>query len=671
MPSIKKLLIANRGEIAVRIARTARRMGISTVAVYSDADREASHVQAADEAVHIGLPEPSSSYLNIERILRAAKTSGADAIHPGYGFLSENAAFCEAVVKSGLIFIGPDPYAIKIMGDKARAKRAMIKAGVPCVPGYQGKDQSVKRLVTEAKQVGLPVMIKAAAGGGGKGMRLVQKEAALEDAINLAAAEAKSAFGNGELIIEKAILEPRHVEVQVFADRHGNTVHLGERDCSVQRRHQKVIEESPSPAMTPELREQMGTAAVDAASAVNYVGAGTVEFLLDKSGAFYFLEMNTRLQVEHPVTECVTGLDLVELQLRVSRGERLPFAQEEVRLEGHAIEARLYAESPEEGFLPSTGPILCWETPVGENIRIDDGIASGGEVSPYYDPMVAKIIGYGASREDARRSLISGLENTALFGPSTNRDFLIAVLDSERFAAGDVTTAFIDHEFGEAGFAAKPLTAQQVMLTAVAQNQLASARARELAGHIPSELVGWASAGCLRSVYSYEFAGLVYDVSVEAGPRGDYHVQTGSERVCVKIDHITGCRIRFNVDGVTAEMIFCEVGPDQIYLAAPGRTWKAINLAASVAGDDAAGKGGSVLSPMHGKLLSFDVSVGDEVKSGDRLCVLEAMKLQHVIRAEVDGTVVSVMVEAGAQVSAAELLIEIDQGEPCDENKSD
>ena len=409
MKALTTLLVANRGEIAVRIMRTAKTMGMRTVAVYSEADADAMHVREADQSICIGPAPVAESYLQINAILDAADRTGADCIHPGYGFLSENQAFASACEARGIEFIGPPNAAIEVMGDKARAKRAMIDAGVPCVPGYQGNDQSNAILIAEANKIGMPVMVKAAAGGGGRGMRLVHDPSDLESAIELAQSEAQNAFGSSELIIEKAVVRPRHVEIQVFADKSGNTIYLGERDCSIQRRHQKVVEEAPCPVMTPELRLAMGQAAVEAAKAVDYVGAGTVEFLLDEAGEFYFLEMNTRLQVEHPVTEMVTGYDLVEWQIRVARGETLPAEQDDIELFGHAIEVRLYAEDPTAGFLPSTGDIKLFSVPEGAGIRVDSGVETGDEVTPFYDAMIAKVITYGESREDARLKMVSAL----------------------------------------------------------------------------------------------------------------------------------------------------------------------------------------------------------------------------------------------------------------------
>ncbi len=436
MTRFTSILVANRGEIACRVIRTARAQGYRTVAVYSDADARAPHVQMADAAVHIGASPVHESYLVQDTIIAAARSSGAEAIHPGYGFLSENAVFAQACVDAGLVFIGPSPDAIHLMGNKAEAKRRMIAAGVPCVPGYEGEDQSDAVLLRAGAGIGTPLMVKAAAGGGGRGMRLVHNIDELANAIKLARAEASSAFGNGDLILEKAIVRPRHVEVQVFGDSHGTIVHMGERDCSVQRRHQKVVEEAPCPVMTDALRDAMGKAAVAAARSIDYCGAGTVEFLLDESGTFYFLEMNTRLQVEHPVTELITGLDLVALQLQVAQGEPLGLSQDDITLTGHAIEVRLYTEDPTQDFLPMSGPVDLWSPPHGSGIRVDSGICSGQDISPFYDPMVAKIIASGPTREIARLRLIEALHETVLFGPRHNRDFLVACLEKDSFAAG-------------------------------------------------------------------------------------------------------------------------------------------------------------------------------------------------------------------------------------------
>ena len=446
---VHRLLIANRGEIVTRIARTARQMGIATVAVYSDADRDSVHVAACDDAVALGGLAAADSYLRIDKLLAAARSAGADAIHPGYGFLSENAEFAAAVTAAGLVFVGPPSAAIDAMRDKARARQRMAAAGIAVVPGYDGDDQDPVILHHEADRIGYPVMVKAAAGGGGRGMRLVQSATDLPDALRSAAAEAAKSFGDGRLILERAVVEPRHVEIQVFADAHGNVLHLGERDCSVQRRHQKVIEESPSPAVNAELRVRMGAAAVAVAREIGYVGAGTVEFLLDRAGHFYFMEMNTRLQVEHPVTECVTGLDLVEWQMRVARGEPLPLRQDEVQLRGHAIEVRLCAESPTDDFLPGSGTIVDWSPPTG--VRCDHALRAGAEVPAWYDSMVAKLIAHAPTREQCIDQLAAAVDRTVLLGLQSNRAFLGRLLRHESFRAGlDVSTAFIETQFGAA-----------------------------------------------------------------------------------------------------------------------------------------------------------------------------------------------------------------------------
>ena len=462
-----KILIANRGEIARRIARTARRLGYGVVAVYSDADTGALHVREADQAVRIGEAPPSQSYLNIEAIIAAAKSSGADAVHPGYGFLAENEAFAQACLDAGLVFIGPSPKAIAAMGNKARAKEIMLAAGVPCVPGYQGRDQSESTMLAEASRIGFPVMIKAAAGGGwataevGAGGADV---AAFASSLRSARSEAQGAFGDPTMILERAIIDPRHIEIQVFGDRFGHAVHLGERDCSVQRRHQKLIEEAPSPAVSPELRARMGAVAVAAVKALGYEGAGTLEFLLEPGGEFYFMEMNTRLQVEHPVTELITRLDIVELQLRVAHGEPLGLQQDDVRLSGHAIEVRLCAEDATRDFMPQSGKIALWQIPDG--VRVEHALESGVEISPFYDSMIAKIIAVGATREQARSRLICGLEQTAAFGLTTNQAFLMSCLRHPGFASGEATTAFVE-KYHQTLLAGRKPTPSEVALAAL------------------------------------------------------------------------------------------------------------------------------------------------------------------------------------------------------------
>ena len=441
----KKILIANRGEIACRVIKTARKMGIATVAVFSEADRAAPHVLAADEAVPIGPAPAKESYLVIEKLIEAAKASGAEAVHPGYGFLSENADFARACRDAGRVFIGPEPEAITLMGNKRQAKLRMLAAGVPCIPGYEASDLDDEALAVEGERLGFPLMVKAAAGGGGRGMRLVHEASQLRAALRAARSEAANAFGSGELILEKAVIGARHVEVQVFADAHGNVVHLGERDCSVQRRHQKVVEESPSPAVGLVLRERMGEVAVAVARAIGYRGAGTVEFLLAPGGDFYFMEMNTRLQVEHPVTERVTGLDLVEWQLRVAAGEKLPLAQEAISASGHAIEVRLCAEDPAKGYAPQAGRLLAWEPPTGEGVRLDAGYGEGNTVTPNYDPMIAKLIVSGETRAQAIERSVAALQSFRIEGIKTNIPLHLRIVQDEAFRAGELDTHFLEH----------------------------------------------------------------------------------------------------------------------------------------------------------------------------------------------------------------------------------
>ena len=546
------ILVANRGEIAVRVIRTAKALGYRTVAVYSDADIDAPHVRLADAAACIGPAPVGESYLVIENILRAAKESGADAIHPGYGFLSENATFAEACAKAGLVFIGPTPDAIEIMGNKAEAKRRMMVAGVPCVPGYEDKDQADTAFIAAAEAIGFPVMVKAAAGGGGRGMRLVDKAVDLPNALTAARSEAESAFGSGELILEKAIVRPRHVEIQVFADHDGHTIHLGERDCSVQRRHQKVIEEAPCPVMTDDLRAAMGAAAVEAAKSIGYRGAGTVEFLLTEDGAFYFLEMNTRLQVEHPVTEMVTGLDLVALQIQVAEGRPLGIAQADVTLTGHAIEARLYAEDTAQDFLPAAGDIDLWQPAEGEGVRVDSGVASGQSVSPFYDPMIAKVIAHGPTRDIARRKLAQALADTAVFGLTTNKRFLIECLENDSFADGGATTAFIAEQFTAGDLAVRQpdigTAAAAAVLHFLADRDGAHARS---VGVSP-ELLNWTSAGTLVSRYQYVFGDLVFDLSVSPTGMDSYIVRDGETDMSVIVVSRADTRAVLIVDGDTA-----------------------------------------------------------------------------------------------------------------------
>jgi geranyl-CoA carboxylase alpha subunit len=663
MKRFNSILIANRGEIACRIIRTAKQLGYRTIAVYSAADSGAPHVQLADEALHIGPGPVAESYLLPERILEAAAQSGAQAIHPGYGFLSENAAFAKAVEGAGLVFIGPSAEAIEVMGNKAESKRRMIAAGVPCVPGYEGRDQSDDSLLLEGAKIPLPLMVKAAAGGGGRGMRLINEQGDLSNGIKLARAEAESAFGSGELILEQAIIQPRHVEIQVFADSFGNTVHLGERDCSVQRRHQKVIEEAPCPIMTPELREQMGQSAINAAKSVNYRGAGTVEFLLDSRGEFYFLEMNTRLQVEHPVTELITGLDLVALQIAVAQGEPLGLEQADIQFEGHAIEVRLYTEDPSHDFLPASGPVELWQPATGVGVRIDSGICSGQDISPFYDPMVAKVIGYGPTREVARLRLIAALRETVLFGTPNNMRFIIQCLEKQQFIDGFSTTAFIAEEFSETDLDNPLPRFADAAVAAVLELRLEHNRLFQRALGVSENLKDWASASPLVSRKQYQFDDLVHDFSVSPQGNGSYAVtgmDTGESRtLVVTLADMKDTSADLLVDGRGLRATYMSPKKGQLYCSIEGRSaFYKDQIILDGLVDEAVG-GGRVIAPMHGLLLDVLVAPGDKVVRGQVLAVLEAMKMHYEIVAEIDGSVTEVSAVIGGQVATDDLLIEI------------
>lgn len=654
------VLVANRGEIACRVIRSAQEQGYRTIAVYSDIDAGAPHVVMADDAVLIGPGPANESYLLTDNILMAARTSGAGAIHPGYGFLSENAMFAAACESAGLVFIGPDPGAIRLMGNKAEAKRRMIAAGVPCVPGYEGEQQDNERLLAEGLKIDLPLMVKASAGGGGRGMRLVEHRDEMARAINLARAEALSAFGDDELILEKAIVRPRHVEVQVFGDSQGNIVHLGERDCSVQRRHQKVVEEAPCPVMTDTLREAMGAAAVAAARSINYRGAGTVEFLLDEHGAFYFLEMNTRLQVEHPVTELITGRDLVALQLQVAQGEPLGFSQSDVTLSGHAIEVRLYTEDPAQEFLPTAGPVALWSPPSGTGVRVDDGIRSGQEISPFYDPMVAKIIATGPNRETARLRLMEALRNTVLFGPTHNRDFLLACLEKPRFAAGQATTAFIDEEFTEDELVARPPSLAESAAAAVLEIEL---QFRDMHDHsvlVAPQLRDWSSASPLVYRKHYQHGEQNHDLSISPLGQQCYRVTGDDEEVLITLLSVRETHSDVLIDNRRHALRYYRVDETCLYVSIDGRTAAYRDLIQMQGSEETAAGSGNVVAPMHGMLQELRVDVGDEVSVGQPLAVLEAMKMHYEIVAEVAGKVSQVLIVAGTQVSIDELLIKIE-----------
>jgi geranyl-CoA carboxylase alpha subunit len=654
--AIHKVLVPNRGEIAARIFRTARRLGLRTVAVFSEADRDAPHVRLADEAVFIGPAPASQSYLSIPRILDALKRTGADAVHPGYGFLSENADFARACEEAGAVFIGPSPAAIELMGNKRGAKLRMQEAAVPVVPGYSGAESSDAVLLAEAERVGFPLMVKAAAGGGGRGMRQVGSLGELPAALVSARAEAMAAFGSGELILERALSAARHVEVQIFGDRHGNVVHLGERDCSVQRRHQKVIEESPSPAVDDALRDAMGQAAVAAARAVDYVGAGTVEFLLDAEGNFHFLEMNTRLQVEHPVTELVTGLDLVEWQFRIADGEALPLAQSEIRLGGHAIEARLYAEDPASGFVPQTGKVLRWEPPRGVEARVDAGIEAGVEVGSHYDPMLAKVIVHAPTRVEACRRLGAALGELKVLGVVTNKSFLRRIVEHPTFVSGAATTAFLAEHLQEA-----PAPATLVELGAAALAKIFDGMDALLD---EGDQVGFRIGGPSWSTLVLAEGEDRQEVRVARAPAGSGPVRFVVERgdapdaevVSIVVRSRSRERLRLEVDGVVRTVeILCE--GEQIWLddGQVVRLFTDLARRPAVARDGAGT--GVVLAPLDGALRAVLAEEGAKVKRGQTLVLVEAMKMEHPIKADVDGVIQQVLVRVGGQVKARQKLV--------------
>jgi geranyl-CoA carboxylase alpha subunit len=644
-----KVLIANRGEIALRVARTVRRLGLGVVAVYSDADRDARHVGEADAAARIGEALPARSYLNIDAIIAAARASGADAVHPGYGFLAENEDFAAACREAGLVFIGPSPESIKAMGNKAGAKEIMAKAGVPTVPGYQGEDQSDAAMLREAMRIGFPVMIKAVAGGGGRGMRLVANETAFADALRGARSEANAAFGDATVILERAIENPRHIEIQVFGDSHGNAIHLGERDCSVQRRHQKLIEEAPSPAVSAELRAKMGGVAVAAVKALRYEGVGTLEFLLDANGAFYFMEMNTRLQVEHPVTEAITGLDLVELQLRIARGEALPIRQEDVQFKGHAIEVRLCSEDAGHDFMPQSGRMLRWQMP--DSIRSEHALESGSEIPPFYDSMIAKLIGHGATREEARGKLICALEQAIAFGVTTNQAFLIACLRHPVFARGHATTAFIEQD--RAALLAVKESASDAALAALllyvtSQHAKPFRRGRSLAATFPIP-------------YRLEMEGRIHDLEVLRERDGGYVVADGTEHR-FEIDERGAELIRFRHNGTMESVSFLR-DRDRLFLQYRGLPRAIRDLTLAPPQSAAAGGGdGKVRATMNGRVVAVLVKPGESVAAGQPVMTLEAMKMEHVHTADIAGVVAAIDVVEGEQVTTGKIVVEIEAG---------
>jgi 3-methylcrotonyl-CoA carboxylase alpha subunit len=640
------VLIANRGEIACRIARTAKRLGMRTIAVYSAADAHALHRRLCDEAHFIGPAEPRESYLNIERLIDVARKAGAECVHPGYGFLSESGNFAEACMQAGITFVGPPAAAMRAMGLKDRAKALMEKAGVPIVPGYHGERQDADFLKEKADAIGYPVLIKPAAGGGGRGLRRINHAADFKAAIDGAVREVAAAFGSGRVLIEKYVPAPRHIEIQVFADKHGNTVHLGERDCSLQRRHQKVMEETPAPGMTASLRAQMGAAAVEAARAVGYVGAGTVEFVADgtsglRADAFWFIEMNTRLQVEHPVTEAVTGLDLVEWQFRVASREKLPLTQSQIQFAGHAIEARLYAEDPDHGFLPSTGTIVGLTLP--DDVRVDSGVEAGGEVTPFYDPMIAKLIAHAPTRDAAIDRIATALDHTLVAGVRSNVAFLSALCQAPAFREGKVDTGFIDRNLAALG--AQPHGPDH----AAAARGVPQLLEQDSAGSEESAEADspWAA----RDGFQLGGARSLTIPLVVDGENADATVSYGKDGMNVLIDGATAAP-----DARVFE------GKDEVFVVRHGRQTRVrLRDVSAAAAKDGAGDG-VIKAPMHGKVLELFVGKSESVTNGQRLAVIEAMKMEHTLRAPFAGVVVELAAAAGEQVVEGARIMVIEPG---------
>ena len=657
--TFSKILIANRGEIACRVIKTARALGYRTVAVYSDADAQAPHVALADESVRIGPAPATESYLSIDALLQAARLTGADAVHPGYGFLSERADFAQACAGAGLVFIGPPASAITAMGDKAVAKQRMVDAGVPCAPGYLGEDQSDECLLREAARLQAPLLVKAVNGGGGRGMRLVRDLAEVPEALAGARREATSAFGDGSLMLERLIEGGRHIEIQVFADAHGNAVHLGERDCTAQRRRQKVIEEAPSPIVSPQMRAQMGADAVAAALAVGYRGAGTVEFIVDSENRHYFLEMNTRLQVEHPVTECITGLDLVEWQLRVAAGEPLPLQQQDIRLDGHAIEVRLYAEDPYNGFAPQTGPVQFWRPELalagrargqcafGE-VRIDAGIREGGSITPWYDPMVAKLIAHGRDRNDAIRRLMAALEDSPLLGVRNNARFLRDLLDHPDFRAARMHTATIDQwmQEGVALLQAPQADANTWALAAAALVAQTSDALR------PDSVAAWSTTLALQGTAESQAVrirphGAQVTVELASGEAFDF------EHIALQ-DH----RLHYRQGGVQRQAL-CLLHGGRVTLAL-GAAVFVFEEKSPFPQTDQALDPRKLRSPVAGTVCAISVAVGDQVKAGQPLLCVEAMKMEMWLSARADGTVTALHAALKGSVAAGSVLAELE-----------
>jgi 3-methylcrotonyl-CoA carboxylase alpha subunit len=656
-----KILIANRGEIACRVVQTARRLGIRTVAVYSEADAGARHVRLADEAVLIGPPAARESYLVIERILQAAKATGAQAIHPGYGFLSENEAFAEACAREGLVFIGPPVEAIRAMGSKSAAKALMEKAQVPLTPGYHGERQEPEFLAGQAERIGYPVLIKASAGGGGKGMRRVDRAEDFTAALASCQREAANAFGSDHVLVEKYVLRPRHIEIQVFGDRHGHCVYLFERDCSVQRRHQKVLEEAPAPGMTAARRAAMGQAAVDAAKAVGYVGAGTVEFIAHQDGSFYFMEMNTRLQVEHPVTEMITGLDLVEWQLRVAAGEPLPLQQSQLSIQGHALEARIYAEDPDKGFLPSTGRLLHLAPPAASrHVRIDTGVEQGDEITPYYDPMIAKLIVWDEHRDRALARMQEALAQYRIVGVANNVEFLSRLVGTRSFATADLDTALIEREEAALFPPAREAPAEAWWLAALGELSMAKPGRSDMGPFDAGD--GWRLNGTARRWLQLRLGEQQRGVQVEH--RGEGY------RLSMEVDGARSAvdvQARFEADG----RVVAQLGPRRLRAAVlvhgerrtvffDGRSYAFVHVDPLQGGAGGNEAHGGLVAPMPGKVIAWAVEAGATVEKGAPLLVLEAMKMEHTLVAPAAGTVKAFRFAPGEQVGDGAELVDFE-----------
>ncbi len=663
---IRKLLVANRGEIACRVMRTCRSLGIATVAVFSDADACARHVREADEALHIGESVASASYLNIPAILAAARRAGADAIHPGYGFLAENADFAAACDAAGLTFVGPSADVIQRMGSKREAKRLAADAGVPVVPGYAGEDMSDARLLAAAQEVGFPVMVKASAGGGGKGMRIVTDASELPAALAAARREALSAFGDETLLLEKALIEPRHIEIQIFGDSHGAVIALGERECTIQRRHQKVIEETPSIALSPEQRALMSAAAVAIGRTLGYSGAGTVEFIVDRDGAFYFLEVNTRLQVEHPVTELVTGLDLVRWQILVAEGHPLPVAQQQVTFSGHAVEARVYAEDPASDGLPQAGVVALWRAPEGDGVRVDAGVATGDTISPWYDPMVAKISAHGATRDEALRRLDAALRHTVLFGVRSNLDYVRRVLLHPDHRAGRISTAFLDQHAADL-LPAEPdtlvdgLTPAQLAALAITMQRLG-----EMPAPTPTTWRNNRNRPLLEVYKQAPGNAAPSDVRLALTPQraGWYSVAFGADgeegqTYSVRVRERQGPDIWLEIEGHALRMVALEAQPEEWWARVAGETIRLLRQPPLPAPGAARASNDALTAPMPGQVIAVLVAEGQAVTAGAPLMILEAMKMEHTIRAPHDGVVAAIHYHPGDQVRAAAVLLDV------------